>query len=395
MSTPSEPPPPLLAEAQKVNLTVTVHTVEGLTFLTELGAQQVGISILFPSHTLDSLSPLVSPAPRITFDFTEVYAIQFYLNSTVNALLASPLEFYLYVCTPDMKKQAQVARFIFPFDQLFFHLSVSQSVEGKVLPDGASVLSPDGIRASVECGWSEPVLPPEHTGESMIASFSISGVYSIPLCMINCTTQPNNAAAHIFSYTLFAEMPDHQILLLEEGKFSASAPDASDACIQFNGVQKFYVSPVQMDQWKDSAECGGSVLFFPKPELSEILQPLGIGVSELPLAHFAKPDRSHFQSSLALRRDADYADHSAGAPLLSSSGFPREAPEASAKKKGPAWPRRTRRRSPRRTRRFSRSCRRDGLLPGVDDALAHRGPALACADSAPGDARVFGQCKGV
>jgi hypothetical protein len=41
-----------------------------------------------------------------------------YPMSTVNALLANPLKFFLYICTPDMKKQTQVAQFTFPFDSL-------------------------------------------------------------------------------------------------------------------------------------------------------------------------------------------------------------------------------------------------------------------------------------
>jgi tetratricopeptide (TPR) repeat protein len=151
---------------------------------------------------------------------------------------------------------------------------------------------------------------------------------------------------HIFTYTLFAEMPDHQILLVEDGKFTASAPDASDACVQFNSVQKFYVAPAQMEQWKEAAEAGQLISFYIKPELSELLQPLGIGLdqysalfatADFQLSHFAKPGRSHFQSSLALRRDSEYWEHQPGAPLLSPTGFPPEpTPDANAKKKGPA-----------------------------------------------------------
>jgi tetratricopeptide (TPR) repeat protein len=101
-----------------------------------------------------------------------------------------------------------------------------------------------------------------------------------------------------------------------------------------------------MEEWKLAAESSELICFYLKPELSELLQPLGInidqysalfGVAEFPLSHFAKPGRSHFQSTLALRRDTEYNEHSPGLPLLSPTGFPPEpVPEPNSKKKGPA-----------------------------------------------------------
>jgi tetratricopeptide (TPR) repeat protein len=338
--------PSPLPEPRPITFSVVVHSVEGLTFLTELGVQQIGISILFPSHTLDLISPLSPPGPRVAFEFSETFDLMLYPQSTVNALLANPLEFFLYICTPDMKKQAQVARFIFPFDQLFFDTSVSQAIEGKVLPEGAAFLSPDGLKANVECSWSEPIFAPEDRDEAMIATFSVSGVYSTPLAMINCTTQPNNATTHIFFYSLYAEMPDGHILLMEDGRFTSSTPDGADASVQFNALQKFYVTPAEMEKWKEAAESAQIISFYLKPDLNDLLQALGIvpdqysalfACAEFPLAHFAKPGRCHFQQSLALLRDFNYAEHQQGAPLMSPTGFPPEpVPEANSKKKTPA-----------------------------------------------------------
>jgi hypothetical protein len=338
MSAPPSPDAPEslpspLPDPRPITFSVVVHSVEGLTFLTELGVHQVGVSILFPSHSLDSMSPLTAPSPRIAFEFSETFDMMLYPMSTVNALLANPLEFFLYICTPDMKKQAQVARFIFPFDSLLFNTSVSQVIDGKVLPEGAALLSPDSIKANIECSWSEPIFAPEDREEAMIATFCVSGVYSTPLAMINCTTQPNNAMTHIFCYSLYAEMPDGHILLMDDGRFISSAPDGADASVQFNAVQKFYVTPREMEKWKEAAESAQIIAFYLKPDLNDLLQALGIvadqysalfACAEFPLAHFAKPGRSHFQQSLALLRDFNYAEHQQGVPLMSPTGFPPE-----------------------------------------------------------------------
>jgi hypothetical protein len=342
----TELPPPVLPEPFPVTLSVTVSSVEGVMFLSDLGAQQVALSILFPSHSLDIMSPLIAPGPSLNFNFSEKFDLTFHAISTINALLAMPLEFYLYVCTLDMKKQVAVARFVFPFDQLLFSQSVTQRLEGRVLPEGTAILSNDGLHANVECSWSAPIFPPEDAESALIAIVSVSGVFAIPLAMINCTTQPNNAATHIFTYSLFGEMPDNQMFLLEDGKFISSSPDGSDATVQFNGFQKFYIGPTELAKWKEAAENGANIKFYLRPDLNELLQPLGIlidqysalfAAAEFPVSYFAKPGRSHFQQGLPLMRDFAYADHQQGSPLMSPTGFPPEpVPEAGNKKKTPA-----------------------------------------------------------
>jgi hypothetical protein len=89
----------------------------------------------------------------------------------------------------------------------------------KSAAEGAALLSPDSIKANIECSWSNPIFAPEDRDEAMIATFCVSGVYSTPLAMINCTTQPNNAMTHIFCYSIYAEMPDGHILLMDDGRF--------------------------------------------------------------------------------------------------------------------------------------------------------------------------------
>ena len=75
----SDKAPPIF-EPEMRTLTVTVKSLEGLNFATELGNQQIAVSILFPGHNNDTMSPLLPPAPKISFDFTENYQIQFYLQ---------------------------------------------------------------------------------------------------------------------------------------------------------------------------------------------------------------------------------------------------------------------------------------------------------------------------
>ncbi|OHS97856.1 TPR Domain containing protein [Tritrichomonas foetus] len=334
--------PPAFPESKPVDLKVTVQSIEGFNFLTELGSHQLAVSILFPTHTSDVMSPLSPPAETVQLDFSETYAFQFYPQSTVNALLSNPLEFFLYICTPDMKKQTQVARFVFPFDQLFFNDSYTASIEGKVLPDGQAVLSPEGLKMNIECAWSTPIFDPDVQKNSLIATFNISSVNSPPLAMVNCSTQPNNPATHIFTYTLFSEMPDQQVLLLEDGKFQSTTPDGSDAFVNINATQKFFIKPDDLEKWKEAAETEQCISFCLKPELSPLLQPLGItqemysalfGVAEVPLSHFAKPGRSHLQITIPLLRDMNYSERQPGAPLLSPTGFPPEpAPDNSKKK---------------------------------------------------------------
>lgn len=334
--------PPAFPESKPIDLKVTVHSIEGFQFLTELGAHQLAVSILFPTHSTDSMSPLSPPAESVPFEFSETYSFQFYPTTTINALLANPLEFFLYICTPDMKKQTQVARFVFPFDQLFFNDSYTSAIEGKVLPDGQSVLSPEGLKMNIECAWSAPLFEPEEQKNSLIVTFNISSVNSPPLAMVNCSTQPNNPATHIFTYTLFTELPDGQVLVVEDGKFQSTAADGSDAFVNFNSTQKFFVNPEELEKWKEAAENDQCISFYLKPELSALLQPLGItpdmysalfGIAEVPLSHFAKPGRSHLQLTVPLLRDPEYQERQPGTVLLSPTGFPPEpAPEASKKK---------------------------------------------------------------
>ncbi|OHT12041.1 TPR Domain containing protein [Tritrichomonas foetus] len=334
--------PPALPEPKPVDFKITIHSIEGLKFLTELGNNQLAASILFPTHSTDTMSPLFFPSSKILFEYSEEYSFQLYPLSTINALLANPLELFLYICTPDMKKQTQVVHFIFPFDQLFFNDSYLSSVEGKVLLDGQSVISPDGIKANIECSWSKPIFDHETQQDSLIATFNVQSLNSPPLAMVNCSTQPNNLATHIFTYTLFAELPDNQVFVIEEGKFQSTSSDGSDALIQFNSIQKFLIQPDGLKKWKDLAESDQVITLYLKPELSPLIQPLGIpneqfsalcGFAEIPLSHFAKAGRSHFQASIPIFRDEDYTEHLPGSLLLSPTGFPPEpTPEASKKK---------------------------------------------------------------
>jgi tetratricopeptide (TPR) repeat protein len=101
-----------------------------------------------------------------------------------------------------------------------------------------------------------------------------------------------------------------------------------------------------MEKWKAAAEEAKVLSIYLRPDLNDLLLSLGIttdqycalfGVAELPLAHFARPGRSHFQQALQIVRDRSYADHISGAPLLSPTGFPPEpAPDTNNKKKPPA-----------------------------------------------------------
>lgn len=344
-------PPPIM-EPKPVDLTVTIHSIEGLNFLTELGSNQLAVSILFPTFSTDSMSPTVMPNSAVdnkyNFDFTETYNFQFYPVTTINALLANPLEMYLYICTADMKKQTQVARFVFPFDQLFFNDSYSTSIEGKILPEGAATISSDGIfKANIECTWSAPIFDDKTFQEdSIIATFNIQSINSPPLAMVNCSTQPNNCSTHIFTYSLSCEMPDGQTLTIDNGKFQSTTADGSDSFVSFNSIQKFFIRPnEEMEKWKESAESDEFIQFYLKPELSPLLQPLGItseqfaalfGVAKVPLSHFAKPGRSHFQISVPLERDKEWSEHNISTMPMSPNGFPAEIiPEGQLKgKKG-------------------------------------------------------------
>jgi hypothetical protein len=126
----------------------------------------------------------------------------------------------------------------------------------------------------------------------------------------------------------------------------SSTTDGADASVQFNAIHKFYVTPKEMEKWKEAAECAQIIVLFLKPDLNDRIQALGIvadqysaffACAEFPLTHFAKPGRSHFQQSLALLRDFNYAEHQQGMPLMSPTGFPPEpVPEANNKKKTPA-----------------------------------------------------------
>ena len=336
--------PPPIQEAVSVDLIVTIHSVEGFNFLTELGSHQLSASILFPTHNIDQMSPLFPPMENIPFEYTQTFTVQFYPQSTINALLASPLEFFLYICTPDMKKQTQVAKFIFPFDQLLFNDSYNTSIEGKILPDGQSVLSPENMKMNIECTWTQPLYDIEIQKNSIIATFNIQSINSPPLAMVNCSTQPNNPATHIFTYTLFGEMPDKQVLAIEGGKFQSTTPDGSDAYVNFNAHQKFFIQPDMLELWKEASETEQTVKLFLKPELNSLIQPLGItqdqysalfGVAEIPLTHFAKPGRSHLQLTVPLLRDQEYSERNQGIRPLSPNGFPPE-PIPENKKKGMA-----------------------------------------------------------
>ena len=334
--------PEEVLEPRNIELAITIHSIEGISLQTELGSQQMCASILFPSHMTDLMSPLSPPSQKVSFEFTERYTVCVYPHSTVNALLANPLEFFLYICTQDMKKQIRVAHFVFPFDDLMFHESYSCAVEGKVLPEGTAALGASGLKMNVEFSWSEPIFPPEVAEESMIASFSIGSVVSIPLAMINCSTQPNNPSTHIFTYTLASDLPDTQHLLCDEGKFTSTAADGTDAAVQFNAVRKFFVGPEQKERWKEACENDETMLFLLRPELSPLVQPLGItpeqyaalfAVAEVPLGHFAKPGRSHYQVVVPLSRDTEYSERRIDAALMSPTGFPPEpVPDTKGKK---------------------------------------------------------------
>jgi len=333
-------------EPEPRELQVLVRSIEGLNFSTELGNQQIAVSILFPGHMNDTLSPLFVPSPKINFEFSEKYDINFFPQTTMNALLSNPLEFYIYVCTPDFKKQTQVARFVFQFDLLLFNLSYSAVVEGSILPEGASVLSGEGLKATIECTWSKPLFTPSESEQSLIATFNISSVNALPQILLNCCAQPGNFSTHFFTYSLFAILPDGQVLSIEDGKFTSSAPDGSDASITFSTPQKFFIGKDAFEKWKHSSELDEMISVFLIPDLSPLIQPLGLlpnqysalyGRADIPLSNFAKPGRSHFLSPIPLFRDPKWSESDRPMQILTPTGFPQEQPPdlATGKKKAP------------------------------------------------------------
>ncbi|KAH0792025.1 cilia- and flagella-associated protein [Histomonas meleagridis] len=331
---------PLIIEQKTVDLRVTINFVEGLKFLTELGTQQfLAASILFPTHLSDSLSPLFKPNEKVKFDFSETYQISIY-PQTINCLLSNPLEFFLYICSYDMRKQTQIANFIFNFDELIFNNSYSSSIEGKLLPEGQNVLSPEGIKLNIECTWLTPLFTQEECDNSMITTFNISSINMPPLAIINSTTQPNNYATHIFTYSLATQFPDGQVLVWENGRFVSNTPDASDASIQFNSIQKIFVSSEGVEKVKKEAEEEQTLKFYLRPEINALLQPLGIqqeqygalfGVAEVPISNFIKPGRSHFPLTIPLLRDKQFEEHNFEAPSFTPNGFPPEQTDSRKK----------------------------------------------------------------
>lgn len=336
-------PPP--EEPISTVLTVTVHSVDGLRFLTNLGAQQVATSILFPTHGQDAMSPLVAPSESVTFNFSKTYDVTFFPRATVNVLLANPLEFFLYVCTPDMKKQVPVAIFKLPFDQVLLNQSYKGIVDLSVLPEGASVLAAEGVTATVECSWSEPLLSQEVADESMIATVTVQCITATPQAMNNCSTQANSPGTHIFNYEIFGELPDGQPLFCEDGKFTASSSDCSDAAVVFNETRKFLVKPDEKEKWKEAGENGQNMTLYIQPVLNPLVSQIGIepesysalfGKAELELAQFGKPGRSLWQLQVPLGRDKEYEEHKATTPIMAPDGMPPEpVPEPSAKGKKP------------------------------------------------------------
>ena len=340
----SDKAPPIF-EPEMRTLTVTVKSLEGLNFATELGNQQIAVSILFPGHNNDTMSPLLPPAPKISFDFTENYQIQFYPDTTINALLQTPLEFFVYVCTPDMKKQNQVVKFSFQFDQLLFVQQYTAIIDGILLQEGNGILPQEGIKANVSFSWDTAIVQPEELEESIVASFSLSAVTSLPQAILNSCTTPNNFSTHVFTYTLVGYLPDGQLLCIEDGKFSATSQDGTDAVITFPNSQKFFINPERFEKWKEAAENEENVSIYMIPELSPLLAPLGINPHQyaalysridIPFSQFAKPGRSHFLGQVPVVSDPKYTDEERPFQSQLPNGFPPEPVDPTGRKKAPA-----------------------------------------------------------
>lgn len=336
----SEPPP--LVEPQEHKLTVTIKSVEGLNFGTELGNQQIAASILFPGHQLDMMSQLVPPAPKITFDFTETFDIKFYPNSTINALLQAPLEFFVYVCTQDLKRTNQVAKFTFGFDQLLYVTSYTAILDGTVLPDGAQILPAEGIKASINFAWDSPIIEPEDFEQTLIASLNLSPISALPQAIVNSNATPNNFGTHIFSYILCGTLPNGQVIFMDNGKLNATNPDGSDAQIVFPNPMKFYVGPEDFAKWKETAEKEENISVYLIPELTPILQPLGLLPSqydklyaraEIPFSQFSKAGRSHFLGQTQLFTDPKYSVEDPPMPNSLPNGFPEEPVDPTGRRK--------------------------------------------------------------
>lgn len=336
----AEPLP--LIEPQEHKLTVTIKSVEGLNFGTELGNQQIGVSILFPGHQLDMLSPLVPPAPKITFDFTETFDIKFYPNSTINALLQAPLEFFVYVCTQDFKRTNQVVKFTFGFDQLLYVTSYTAILDGAVLPDGAQILPAEGIKASINFAWDSPIIEPEDFEQTLIASLNLSPVSALPQAVVNSNATPNNFGTHIFSYILCGTLPDGQVIFMDNGKLNATNPDGSDAQIVFSNPLKFYVGPDEFAKWKETAEKEENISIYLIPELTPLLQPLGLtpnqydklfARAEIPFSQFSKAGRSHFLGQAQLVTDSKYSVEDPPMPNALPNGFPEEPVDPTGRRK--------------------------------------------------------------
>lgn len=350
MSIDSDTSPPILESETRI-LSVNVKTVEGLEFTTEIGNQQVAVSILFPGHMNDVMSPLVPPSANVQFDFTEEYTINFYPDSTINALLRGPLEFFVYVCTPDMKKCSQVARFVFPFNELLFNRSYTATIDGSVLPDGDKILPDKGIKADINFSWDRDIFQPEFLEESLIATVNIQQITELPEAMMKCSAQPNNFATHFFTYSLFAQLPDGQILWLDGGRPIQSSTDSKlsgdgfTASIAFPNSQKFFLGPESFSRWKEAAENNEIVSLYLIPEISPLLSPLGLvpnqysvlfGRADIPLNQFAVPGRSHVSLTMTLVHDTKLCGIEHPVTPLTPNGFPPEPPVDPKSKKGPA-----------------------------------------------------------
>ena len=330
-------------------LTVTVRSFNGLRFLGNPGANQVSTSILFPTHGQGAMSPLVPPSDTVTFDFSRTFDITFFPHSTANVLLANPLEVFLHLCSPDMKKQHQVASVKVPFDQILLSSSCTATVDVSVLPEGASMIAAEGLTAVVDLSWSQPPMPQEVADESFVATVTVQGVTATPQAMNNCSTQPNTPGTHIFVYELFGELPDGQPIFCEDGKFTASSADCSDAAIVFNETRKVLVSPEEVEKWKEAAENGQNMKVYIQPVLNPLVSQIGIepksyaalfGQADLEVAQFVKPGRFRWQLLVPVVRDREYTEHKPVMPLTSPDGLPPEpVPETSAKGKKPPWKR--------------------------------------------------------
>lgn len=329
-------------ELETRTLTVIIHSISGFKFLTELGQQQVAASILFPIHQNDSISPLFPPSETIDFNFSVDYHMTIYPQSTFNALLSNPLEFLIYVATPDFKKQAQIAKFSLSFDDIIMNQSFTSLVEGSVLNEGQNVLSGEELRAQIECKWDVPLIDSTAVQQSCIASINIGSLTALPQQLSNCIATPNNYQSHVFSYSLIGELPDGQKISLDDGKFTSTMADGSDGSIVFGVNQKFFINPDGFQKWKENAENEQFISLYLIPEILPAYTSVGVvseqygslyAKADFPLSYFLKPGRSHFLSTIQLIKDSTWVGVEKPVVTIGPNGFPPDiVPESGTKK---------------------------------------------------------------